>query len=109
MPNPASPASYIPGESLARGSLGSDPVIPAGNGGAVSSANGFPPAWTAGLDSGGFVGSGDFVGSGEVVCASVQPAKQEHKMMEAIIKRKVIGRTRFIVSPLQISHPACSA
>src|SRR4051812_15903228 len=104
MPIAASPASYIPGDSLARGSPVSEPVIPAGSGGAGSRANGFPPSWLAGLDSGAFMGSGD--GDGEVVCASVLAAKHEHKTREAISKRKAIVCTRLIVSPLQVFHPA---
>src|SRR5882672_5670500 len=99
MPIDVSPASYIPGVSLARGSAGSDPVIPAGSGGAVARANGFPRSWLAGLDSGVFVESGD--GDGEVVCASVLAAKHAHKTREAVSKRKAIVCTRFIVSPLK--------
>ena len=41
MPTDASPASYSPGCSLARGSFASDPVIPGGSDGAGSGANGF--------------------------------------------------------------------
>ncbi len=40
MPIFTSPALYIPGASLARGSLASEPVIPAGSGGACSGAIG---------------------------------------------------------------------
>ena len=101
MPNAASPASYIPGDSLARGSLASEPVIPAGSGGADSGANGFPPSWLAGLPAS--VGEG--VGDGEVVCASVLAAKHEHKTRAAVSKRKVIVCPRLSVSPLQVFHP----
>src|SRR5215213_2517932 len=104
MPIAASPASYSPGDSLARGSLASEPVIPAGSGGADSGANGFPPSWLAGFDSG--VGVGEGCGDGEVVCASVLAAKHEHKIREAVSKRKAIVCTRFIVSPPQSFHPA---
>src|SRR5215212_7187180 len=104
MPIAASPASYNPGDSLARGSLVSEPVIPAGSGGADSRANGFPPSWLAGLDSG--VGVGEGCGDGEAVCASVLAAKHEHKIRAAVSKRKAIVCTRFIVSPLRVSHPA---
>src|SRR5215210_2868644 len=103
MPIAASPASYIPGDSLARGSLASEPVIPAGSGGADSGANGFPPFWSAGLASG--VGVGEGCGDGEGVCASVRAAKHEHKTREAINKRNAILWTRLIVSPLQVFHP----
>ncbi len=41
MPIAASPASYSPGVSLARGSFASDPVIPGGSAGAGCGANGF--------------------------------------------------------------------
>src|SRR5215210_9137039 len=102
MPIAASPASYIPGDSLARGSLASEPVIPAGSGGADSGANGFAPSWLAGLDSG--VGVGEGCGDGEGVCASVPAAKHEHKTREAVSKRKAIVCTRFIVSPLKVFH-----
>src|SRR5687767_504006 len=104
MPNAASPASYIPGDSLARGSLGSEPVIPAGSAGAASGSNGFFPSCSAGLDSGLCMGEG--CGDGEAVWASVPPAKHEHKTKEAITKRKAIVCTRLIVSPLQLFHPA---
>src|SRR4030081_2470128 len=99
MPIDASPASYIPGVSLARGSLASEPVIPAGRGGAGSGANGFaPPFWLAGLVSGAAVDAGG-EGEGEGVCACVPLAKHDQKTREATSKRKVIVRTRFIVSP----------
>ena len=58
MPFDTSPASYIPGVSLARGSLASEPVIPAGSGGAGSGANGFSSAFFwSGLAFAAFVGS----------------------------------------------------
>src|SRR5712692_3057563 len=98
MPNDVSPASYIPGVSLARGSAASEPVIPAGRGGAGSGANGFaPPFGVAGLFSGGLADSGD--GDGEVVCACVLTERQQPKTAEAIRTRKAILCTRFIVSP----------
>src|SRR5207244_11486837 len=40
-PIDVSPASYMPGLSFARGSLASEPVMPAGSGGAGRGANGF--------------------------------------------------------------------
>src|ERR1700687_1156353 len=98
MPIAASPASYIPGVSLARGSLASEPVIPTGRGGAGSGANGFPPPfWLAGFVSGAFVGSGD----GDGVCACVGAAKHDQKTREAMSKRKAMVVSRFIVSPLR--------
>src|SRR5713226_1275422 len=100
MPNDVSPASYMPGVSLARGSIASEPVIPAGRGGAGSGANGFaPPFWLAGLVSGALVDSGD--GDGEVVgvCACVLIEKPTHKTSEASSTRKAMLFTRFIVSP----------
>ena len=58
MPFAVSPASYIPGDSLARGSLASEPVIPAGSGGADSGRTDFASAFFwSGLDSAGFVDS----------------------------------------------------
>src|SRR5438128_3489462 len=60
-PIDVSPASYIPGLSLARGSLASEPVIPAGNGGAGCGANGFAFCGAAGVAD----------GDGEDVCACV--------------------------------------
>src|SRR5882672_9852632 len=99
MPIAASPASYIPGVKLARGSAESEPVIPAGRGGAGAGANGFaPPFWLAGLVSGAFVGGG-VEGEGEGVCACVLIEKQQHKTSEANSVRKAILYTRFIVSP----------
>src|SRR2546423_15686830 len=103
MPNAASPASYIPGVSLARGSAVSEPVIPAGRVGAGSGANGFaPPFWLAGLVSGAVVdGGGDEgEGEGEGVCACVAVAKHDQNKREGTSKRKAILCTRFIVSPL---------
>src|SRR5215204_3260245 len=63
----------MPGESFARGSLASEPAIPAGSGGAASRAP----------------------------CANVLAAKHEHKMKERVINRKAKARTGFIVSPLR--------
>src|SRR6266851_5004725 len=101
MPNDVSPASYMPGVSLARGSIASEPVIPAGRGGAGSGANGFaPPFWLAGLVSGGLADSGD--GDGEVVCACVLIEKQQPKTSEANSPRKAMLYARFIVTPPKI-------
>src|SRR6266536_891365 len=96
-PRAASPASYIPGVSLKRGSLASEPVIPAGSGGADSRPNGFPPPGLAGLVSGDFEDSGD--GDGEVVCAKVVAAKVEPKTSDANSILKAILCNQFIVSP----------
>src|SRR5213594_768698 len=97
MPIEVSPASYIPGVSLARGSLASEPVIPAGSGGADARANGFLFSWLDGLFSGAFEGSGD--GDGEAVCACVLIDKKQHKTSEVNSTRKVMLCTRFIISP----------
>ena len=97
MPRDVSPASYIPGARLARGSAVSEPVIPAGSGGADSGANGF---WLAGLVSGVLMTSGD--GEGEGVCAGVLLAKHDHKKMEATNSRKAMVCTRFMSSPLKV-------
>src|SRR4051812_13181096 len=107
MPIAASPALSIPGDRRLRGSPVSEPVIPAGSGGADSGANGFPPSWSAGLASG--VGVGEGCGDGRGVCASVLTAKHEHKTREAVNKRKAILCPRLIVSPLQVFHPEGSA
>src|SRR2546425_13360164 len=69
MPIAASPASYIPGVNLARGSLAFEPVIPAGSGGADAGANGFA----------GAAGVADGAGDGEGVCAKLFAAKHEPK------------------------------
>src|ERR1700726_1159176 len=87
MPIAASPASYMPGDNFARGSLTSEPVMPAGSGGAGLGANG--------LAFGGAAGAGD----GEGVCADVFAAKHEHKTTEATNNWKMAVCTRFIVSP----------
>src|SRR3989442_11321651 len=92
MPIAASPASYIPGDNFARGSLTSEPVIPAGRGGAGSGANGFAFCGAAGVADG--------AGKGEGVCACVPVAKHEHKTKDAINERKAMVCTRFIISPL---------
>src|SRR5260370_42187752 len=73
MPIAASPASYMPGLSFARGSLASEPVMPAGNGGAGCGANGFT----------GAAGVADGAGDGEVVCACALIENQQHKTSEA--------------------------
>src|SRR6266853_188289 len=91
MPIDASPASYSPGVSLARGSFASDPVIPGGSVGAGSGANGFlssssPSACCAGGGVGG-------------VCARSR-LTPEHKRIAATATRKAKLGTRFIASPL---------
>src|SRR4030095_6112240 len=96
MPIAAAPASKTPGASVARGSLMSEPVIPAGNGCGCSGANGF--ACSCLVLSGVFAASGD--GDGDGVCANVAAAKHEHKTSEANSKCKVMSCTRLIVSPL---------
>src|SRR6266436_3637035 len=58
-PRAASPASYMPGDKFARGSLTSEPVMPAGSGGAGCGANGFAFCGAAGVADG--------AGDGEVV------------------------------------------
>src|SRR5439155_25641257 len=106
MPIDVSPASYIPGVSLARGSVASEPVIPAGRGGAGSGANGFaPPFWVAGLVSGAFVGGGDDEG----VCARALIEKQQPKTNEANSILKAIPCIRFTISPPKIFPATCFA
>src|SRR6266550_792099 len=91
MPIDVSPASYIPGVKLARGSVASEPVIPAGSGGAGSGANGCAPLfWFAGLVSGAVVDGGGDEGEGEGVCACVAVAKHDQKTREGTSKRKAI-------------------
>ena len=103
MPIAVSPASYIPGVKLARGSVASEPVIPAGSGGAGSGVDGFAPLfWFAGLVSGAVVGGGGDEGEGEGVCARVSVAKHEPKTIRATSKQKIV-RTRFIVSPKKLN------
>src|SRR5712692_10379857 len=87
-PRAASPASYMPGLSFARGSLTSEPVMPVGSGGAGWGANGF---------AGGAAGVADGAGDGDDVCACVLIEKQPHKTSEANKARKAILCTRFIV------------
>ena len=48
-------------------------------------------------------------GEGVAVWARAVAAKQKVKAREAINKRKMILRIRFIVSPLKVYHPACFA
>src|SRR6266536_6567150 len=108
MPIDVSAASYIPGASLARGSLASEPVIPAGRGAAGSGANGFPlPSWLVGFVSAGFAASGDGDGvedgDGDGVCAWILVAKHKQNKREAT---KAMVCTRFIVSPLEVFPPA---
>src|SRR3989442_5256274 len=95
IPIAASPASYTPGASLARGSMASEPVIPAGRGGAGSGANGF--AGAAGVAAG--------AGDDDGVCARIFIAKQPHKTSEVNSNRKAMLITRFIVSPPKTFHP----
>src|SRR6266513_1791553 len=90
MPIDVSAASYIPGASLARGSLASEPVIPAGSGAAGAGANGL--AGAAGVAEG--------EGEGDDVCAWMVVAKHNQQKREAKSKRKCMVCTRFIVSPL---------
>src|SRR6185436_14074466 len=95
MPIDVSAASYIPGASLARGSLASEPVIPAGSGAAGSGANGFASASFVACD-----GEGD----GDGVCAWILVAKHKQNKREATNKRKAMVCIRFIVSPLGVSN-----
>src|SRR6266403_2795595 len=111
-PIDVSAASYIPGASLSRGSLASEPVIPAGSGAAGSGANGFSsPSCLVGFVSAGFAisGDGDGDGDGDGVCAWILVAKHEQNKREATSKRKAMVCTRFIVSPLEIFPPALFA
>src|SRR6266446_5304715 len=111
-PIDVSAASYIPGASLARGSLASEPVIPAGNGAADSGANGFfSPSWLVGFVSAGFAdsGAGDGVRDGDGVCAWILVAKHKQNKREATSKRKATVCTRFIVSPQEVFPPALFA
>src|SRR5882724_9448009 len=103
-PIDVSAASYIPGASLARGSLASEPVIPAGSGAAGSGANGFfSSSCLAGFVSAGFADSGDGTGDWDGVCAWILVAKHKQNKKEATNKRKAMVCTRFIVSPLEVS------
>src|SRR6185436_2056897 len=96
-PIDVSAASYIPGASLARGSLASEPVIPAGSGAAGSGAKGFSSAFlSVGFVSEGFADSGD----GDGVCALVFNAKSDKDIKKAMNKREAMVCTRFIVSPV---------
>src|SRR6266404_5493951 len=92
MPIAASPASYIPGDNFARGSLMSEPVMPAGSGGAGCGAKGF--AGAAGVAD----GAGDVVD----VCDSVLIEKPTPKTSVANSIRKAIVCTRFIISPPKV-------
>src|SRR5689334_19531849 len=85
-PIDVSPASYTPGVSFARGSFASEPVIPAGKGGAGCGANGFS----------GCAGVGD--GDGDGVCANKFAA---NKKTDATAMSKRLVRMWFIVSPLE--------
>src|SRR3954468_12734084 len=90
IPIDVSPASKIPGVSLARGSVASEPIIPGGKAGAGSAANGFTPSSVF-----CFAGEGDAEGA----CAWLLPAKHAVKTSEAI--NKAVMCTRFISSPLR--------
>ena len=92
MPIEVSPASYAPGVSFVRGSFASEPVMPAGSGGAGYGANGFS--------------GGAGVGEGDGVCANTFAA---NKKTEATAMSKTLVRIWFIVSPLGGVHPACFA
>src|SRR6266576_7187530 len=101
MPIAVSAASYIPGASLARGSLASEPVIPAGSGAAGSGANGFfSPSSLVGFVSVGFPdscdgdGDGDGDGDADGVCAWILIAKHKQNKREATIKWKAMVCTR---------------
>src|SRR5712672_1713881 len=90
-PIDVSAASYIPGASLARGSLASEPVIPAGRGGAGSGANGFfSPSPLVGFVSVGFPDSCDGDGDGDAdgVCAWILVVKHKQNKREATINGK---------------------
>jgi len=84
----------MPGDNFARGSLASEPIIPAGSGGAGWAANGFAFGSGAGVADG--------AGDGEVVCACNVATEHEDKTTKTASNLKV--RTRFIVSPLQFSQ-----
>src|SRR5438132_14401480 len=83
-PIDVSPASYMPGLSFARGSLTSEPIMPAGSGGAGCGANGFAGGAAAGVAA----------GDGEDVCAKVLMEKHQHKISEANSNRKAIVGTQ---------------
>src|SRR5712671_6327739 len=100
-PIAASPASYMPGDNFARGSSTSEPVMPAGSGGAGCGANGFAACRAAGVADG--------AGDGEDVCACVLIENQQHKTSEDNRIRKAIVCTRFIVSPLKVFTQHSSA
>src|SRR5579859_3315876 len=91
MPIDVSPASYSPGVSLARGSLASDPVIPAGSDGAVSGANGFS------FSSLGACAGGGVAGFCSCACTQLVP---KHKISAAPATPRATRWTGFIVSPL---------
>src|SRR5258706_13235100 len=80
MPIAVSPASYMPGDNFARGSLTSEPVMPAGSGGAGCGANGFC----------GVAGVADGAGDGEGVCAWSLVAKHKQNKREGISKREAM-------------------
>jgi hypothetical protein len=100
----------MPGDNFARGSLASEPTIPAGSGGAGCAANGFALGTGAGVADGAgagvAAGAGDGVadgaGEGAVVCACNVAIEHEDKTTKTASNLKV--RTRFIVSPLQFSQ-----
>src|SRR4051812_397352 len=77
-PDAVSPASYKPGVRLARGSFASDPVIPAGSGGAACGANGSCCAAGAG------------VGLGDCVCARPTADSHKQEIMKATKDREMV-------------------
>src|ERR1041384_7417513 len=94
-PIDVSPASYIPGESFARGSFASEPVMPAGSGGAGWGANGLGGG---GAGGGGGGGGAEGVGDGDGVWANAPAANSKER--EATNKERTV-RIRFMISPLE--------
>src|ERR1041384_848197 len=73
-PIDVSPASYTPGVNFARGSFASEPVMPAGSGGAGCGANGFS----------GCAGVGD----GDGVCANAFVAN--NRTQQPAMRKKIM-------------------
>src|SRR5260370_38061038 len=96
MPIDASPASYSPGVSLARGSFASDPAIPGGSVGAGSGANGFLSSLSS------FSLSACCAGGGVAGVCARSRLTPEDKRIAATATRKAKLGTRFIASPLMI-------
>src|SRR6266705_1237230 len=89
-PIDVSAASYIPGASLARGSLASEPLTPAGSGAAGSGANGFStPCLLVGFVAAGLADCGDGDGDrdGDGVCAWFLVAKHKQNKRDATSQR----------------------